>query len=217
MFSRLFAIAFLAFSLPATGQHTCACASIPAEAFRPDCSVRRLSNGGALYYQYTCDSIWLTLENRTGRRMVLYSMPSSLHEAHERVGYQLAREFKTVLLFRNDWVSPTGWNYVVVDKSNGTIKKNGLNVVECAGAETLGAYLAEFAGSRTLVLYNPDTGKRIRLPLRRSDLPAEDPQKAIVGLRLKNRILTVTIERAYGNVSSIQEKTLRFDLRKYGG
>src|SRR5690349_18547975 len=88
-------------SLSGKGQNfSCKCDSASIEGFEIDCHTKKLKDGSLLFYQFNCDSIWLTLQNSAGQKHVLYAIATRLHTYHECIGYIFYREFRKFLLFR---------------------------------------------------------------------------------------------------------------------
>jgi hypothetical protein len=200
---------------------SCGCKSIDREAFGINCNKQRLRNGSLLLYQFNCDSIWLTLHNKAGRKLVLYSIPTELRDYHDRVGYVFVQEFQKTVLFRKSCVAPTGCDYLLIDKYDGRTKKEFGDLIDCPGTGKMKEYLVflDYAPypKLKLVLYNPDTGKRVELPLRKADFTSNDsenPNNQIESISLKGRILTLKYT-PYDKGDGA--KIVRFDLAKYGG
>lgn len=65
------------------------------------CDSTFLSDNSFLYYQFTCDSIWLTLETPTNQKKILktFNLTTDLPEYHYRLHYQLEKEYPNHLLF----------------------------------------------------------------------------------------------------------------------
>jgi hypothetical protein len=206
-------------SLLVSGQKaSCACDSISSEAFQLDCNKRKLGNGALLFYQFNCDSIWLTLQNARGKTRVLYSIPTRLHDYHDRVGWVFYREYRDALLFRKDCVPPTGCDFFLVDKTTGHTRLELGEIIDCPGMEKLKGLLFFLDSSSDkklkLVLYYPDSGKRIELPLKKADFNSENPNQQFGSIRLNGNILSVSYRPGESNPPL---RTLRFDLRRYGG
>lgn len=84
-----------------------------------DCSTIHLKNNYLLYYQYNCDSIWLTLESTRKKKTVLFSM-NTMHYAYTyRLGCQLQKERSRTLLFRCGCPANGPCTYRVIDKYTG--------------------------------------------------------------------------------------------------
>jgi hypothetical protein len=197
---------------------SCSCDSISLDLLQMDCGKKALRNNAFLYYQFNCDSIWLTLQNRNGKKIILYSFPTRLYEYHYRVGYVFLREFKNVILFGRDCVAPTGCSYVLINSYTGRIEKELGEPISCPGTETIKniIFYLDYSSYKDmkLVLYYPDTKKKILLPLRKVDFTLEKPPIQFESIRIKNKILTVTYASTENYTNS---QTMKFDLRKYGG
>lgn len=78
-----------------------------------------LRNGSMLYYQWNCDSTWLTLE--TDKRIVLKSCSELDPIMCSRLGLHFIEEYPDYLLFYFDWISGccTPPDLVYIDKLTG--------------------------------------------------------------------------------------------------
>ncbi|MFN8237394.1 MAG: hypothetical protein U0T77_04425 [Chitinophagales bacterium] len=88
-----------------------------------DCDIRTLKNKAKLYYQFNCDSIWLTLENN-GQKKIIFSTDTELYAYTYRLGYQLEKEYKNSLLFKFGCsASIPDCSYILINKWNGKVLK----------------------------------------------------------------------------------------------
>ena len=78
-----------------------------------------------LYRQFNCDSSWLTFENKSGIKRILYSLDKPLIELTERLGYIFEKEYKNSLLFINKKASGGGFplDFELISKDNGQVLK----------------------------------------------------------------------------------------------
>lgn len=98
-----------------------------------DCRTEYLRGGGKLYYQFNCDSAWLTLVPKAGKSKVIYVMKGTDYSEAGyllyRLGFQLRKEGKTGLLFSEDCPANGPCNYVLVNKFTGKeIRRWELNI-----------------------------------------------------------------------------------------
>src|SRR4051812_5559075 len=87
-----------------------------------DCETTFLKNGAKLYWQFTCDAIWLTLELKSGKKLTLENYPVELSNLLYRLGYSLEKEFDNTLLFRSGCPANGFCNYYLIDKNTGALK-----------------------------------------------------------------------------------------------
>jgi len=104
-------IIFLFFSVSVYAQSNCICEKdslitktilekgCSSTAGGKNCEIFELKNGNLLYYQFNCDSIWLTFENKQKNKKVLFSKETEAHAHSYRRAYELVREFDNSLLF----------------------------------------------------------------------------------------------------------------------
>jgi hypothetical protein len=82
------------------------------------CQITTLKNGNLLYYQFNCDSTWLTFENiKTREKKVLFSKGTDDYANSYREGYLLRNEWSNFVLFY--WHFSPIPLYVLVNKHTG--------------------------------------------------------------------------------------------------
>lgn len=87
------------------------------------CDKTKLNNGALLYWQHTCDSIWLTLETEDGIKKTINELDVELYGYRYRLGFYLVKEFQNELLFRSGCPANGPCFYTLIDKNNGDIIK----------------------------------------------------------------------------------------------
>lgn len=83
------------------------------------CDTTKFSNNSIMYWQYNCDRIWLTLENRNNKKFVINEVPVHLYGYTYRLGFHLIKEFENSLLFRTGCPANGSCIYKLIDKTNG--------------------------------------------------------------------------------------------------
>lgn len=78
-----------------------------------------ITNGSKLYYQWNCDSTWMTFENND--KIILKSCTKFDPILCSRLGLNFIKEYPKYLLFKYDWISGccTSPDIVFIDKNNG--------------------------------------------------------------------------------------------------
>jgi hypothetical protein len=56
--------------------------------FTTECKTRLLGNGSKLYWQFNCDSIWLTLQNKNGKKIIIDTVPIEYYPYTYRLGFK---------------------------------------------------------------------------------------------------------------------------------
>ncbi|MEO9257834.1 MAG: hypothetical protein ABI207_05590 [Crocinitomicaceae bacterium] len=82
------------------------------------CDTTVFTNGSKLYYQWNCDSTWLTFENK--EKIILKSCLDSDPILCSRIGLNFIKEYPNYLLFVYKWASSGSWSpdLVFIDKEN---------------------------------------------------------------------------------------------------
>ncbi len=136
-------------SLTALGQ-TCGCAQ---EKFLIECDTSYLQSNALIYYQFNCDSIWLTLENKNAEKFIIYKTdmldfygPSTLH---------LKQDCTESALFSIRYTK-TDIDFFVINKSNGKVIRTFQNVIDVERNQT--CFVAYYNSSKeNISVYNIET------------------------------------------------------------
>jgi len=104
----------------------CTCELNPELAVNISCKAVVLNNQSKIYWQYNCDSSWLTFKNSKGLIKILYSLERALMDYTGRLGFSYAAEYKSTFLIQNNVISgccdPP--EFILFDKANGKEKIN---------------------------------------------------------------------------------------------
>ncbi len=74
-----------------------------AEENRYECEYQSFQNGSRLYWQWNCDSAWLTFENK--ETVILKSCKNETVYECQRTGLGFLKEYPNYLLFQYQWTS----------------------------------------------------------------------------------------------------------------
>lgn len=222
MFRLTIILMFL--SIPAVfGQtKTCVCeGDTLMNSYTISCDTTILSNNSLLYWNFTCDRIWLTLENKNGKKIILNEVPSRFYPYTYRLGYHLVKEFGRSLLFRSDCQSNGPCRYSLIDKVTGRKVKEfpqliGIND-ESEQSDTNEHYRFDFVvylspDSKHILLYFIDTGRKMTIPFKEQVAGCEfglDPAYQF-GPIIRNG---TKISLSYTNADN-QKKTIVIDGKK---
>jgi len=184
------------------------------------CDTTRLRNGAILFYQYTCDSLWLTLRQPNGTTAVLHSQTDSdVFLLAYRLAYHLLAEYDKTLLFRYGCPANGPCEIVVVDKENGKKLLQFSDPDLLNHEATIPGGLPEgdhpdfllFGGGdgKSMVLYYLNTWKKYRIPTQPLRLPST-PDCLLDGVtRTADRIVLTYL---YDNNDTL---TRYINLRRY--
>lgn len=91
------------------------------------CDTTIFSNGSKMYWQWNCDSVWLTFENKD--KSILKSCEKTNVYECERTGLNFLKEYPNYLLFQYKWISGccTPPDIVFISKVNGSELKRITN------------------------------------------------------------------------------------------
>ncbi len=176
------------------------------------CKTTVLKNKAKLYYQFNCDSVWLTLENPNGKKKIVYSMSGvifkDLFGYNFRLGYQLAHEYEKYLLFRTGCPANGPCNFVLVNKTTGKVGKQLGELIYDHTESKFYDFVLYFsnANRKSLTIYYPDSGKQFLIPLNDYNyFTAVVPEYMFNAVTVTKKRLTLT----YG------KKKITINLNKY--
>ena len=171
------------------------------------CEVKVLSNGAKLYWQYTCDRIWLTLQQKDGKKKVINEVPIEYYGYTFRLGFHLMKEYKTSLLFRSGCPANGPCNFILIDKNTGKKIEEFGELIYDHKTQKLFDFVVSFQQTNTLRLYYVNAKKSFLIKVHPDHFRAVVPEYSIDEISLKNRILKLYTD--YGVIT--------IDLKKYGG
>jgi len=174
--------------------------------FTTNCKTTLLNNGSKLYWQFNCNSIWLTLENKIGTKVIIDTVPIGLYSYTFRLGFQLAKEYKGSLLFRSGCPANGPCNFVLIDKSNGKKLKEFGELIYDHTSKKFYDFVIFLSSSHTLTLYYIDTNRKYKIPINSKDFKAVIQEYEFDDVIVKNNMLTLT----YG-----VKKKIVLDLKQY--
>ncbi len=184
------------------------------------CDTTMLKNAALLYYRYTCDSMWLTLQQADGSRTTIYSdTTTTLFPLAYRLAYHLLAEYDQTLLFRYGCPANGPCQIAVVDKRTGILllersEPELLNRdVAIPGTSTaeprMDFLLYASDDGESLLLYYLDTRKVHTIPTAPLRLPTS-PDFYLESVKEKAHQIVLTYKDADDNAS-----TRHIDLRRF--
>jgi hypothetical protein len=142
-----------------------------------DCDIIKFDNNTRLYWNFDCDSSWLTFENLKHKKEILYSLGEGLQNYTGRLGYSYAQEYKNRFLIKNRVISGccAPMDFYLFDKSTGRLRKNLGKLIFYSQKKTLPFVISLTNSSydtamiidyNSLSVYNIDNNKAyfIKLP-----------------------------------------------------
>jgi len=147
-------------------QPQCACASDTTLSERVSCKPIVFKNKAKLYWQFNCDSSWLTFEGKNKIKRILYSTTDVA--STERDGDSYAAEYKTTFLVQHNWISGCcdTPSFILYSKETGKIKSQPGSLIFYSDNPRypiiVGFHNEDYD---SLSLFNVDDGKRFWVPL----------------------------------------------------
>lgn len=116
----------VSFSLNAQDQqekNNCSCHEMPELADLIDCEPKLFDNSSKIYWNYSCDSSWLTFETAKGEQQILFSLNKEMIQYTTELGYDSFDEFDRTILVSNSPVSGCCYppDYYIHDKTTGKL------------------------------------------------------------------------------------------------
>lgn len=159
------------------------------------CDTTQFSNQSTIYWQYNCDKIWLTLENKKKEKFILDTVALEYYGYTYRLGYHLIKEFKSGLLFRSGCPANGPCIYTLIDKYNGKILDEFNQLICIEKLYDNPRYNFNFivyfsANQKHLIIEYLDKKKRLKIPFQ-DRLTATVPEQQFEEMTLENDILTL--------------------------
>ncbi len=181
-----------------------------------NCDTTTLRNNTKLYYQFNCDSIWLTLENLNGKRKIIYSEKEKFDDyfaIQYRLAYKLKKEYDKYLLFRSDCPANGPCNFVLTDKKTGKLKKELGELIYDKDDQNFYDFILYFSKNDDSIIADfIDKGKQIKIPIDKTHFSAITPEYNFDKISYKNGVITLTYY--YGDKND-KLKTILVDTKKY--
>ncbi|MBF8455746.1 hypothetical protein IV494_01010 [Kaistella sp. G5-32] len=178
------------------------------------CETKVLQNGGKLYWQYNCNKIWLTLENKK-KKIEIDQIDVSDFGLTYRLGFHFIKEYKNSLLFRTGCGANGPCSYILIDKNSGK-KLKEFNQLICIDTDikTENAHPYSFPfvvylspETDHLIIYFIDIQKIIKVPFREK-LVYAIPENQFTKMEVRNNTLIITYD-----TSTDILKSLKIDLK----
>jgi hypothetical protein len=152
-------------------KRNCFCSQDTSLSEQINCDTIELKSGSRIFYQFNCDSSWLTFQNRTGLNTVLFSLDTALIGLTYKLAWHVERDYEHYVLFVARATSglPTTLVYQLLDKQSSSVTEEFGQVVYC-----------ETSSSCDFLLYVPDSADdhlRLRLLPDGEEFRVQLPQK----------------------------------------
>lgn len=185
---------FLLIRISAFAQYKCNCSVNPDIKERIDCKIKKFKDGGKLYYQFTCDSIWLTYENNKGKRFIIDSSDTTLYFYNYRIGFQLAREYKKSLLFRSGCPANGPCNFILIDKKTGKRLSEFGELIYDHSTEKFYDFIIYFSNDKlnALTLDFIDANRQYEVPIKPKLFDSLIPEYSFDKISFNNEKLTLS-------------------------
>ena len=179
--------------------------------YATDCKEIHLKNNSKLYYQFNCDSIWLTLENNLCKKIIIYSMTTQLYGYTYRLGYQLSREYDNSLLFRYGCPANGPCKFVLIDKNNGRKLREFGELIYDHETREFYDFVIYFSNLRTLTIDYIETKKTINVPIDSSRFNYTVPEYQFVNVKLIDDTLNLKLE--YFENDTVKNENMKINVK----
>jgi hypothetical protein len=196
------------------GQVKCSCDSQTWMKESVSCKPTVLKNGSKFYYQFNCDSAWITLENIKHKKTILFSLRNELVGYTYRLGYQLIKEYKETLLFRYGCPANGPCSHVLINKTTGK-KVKELNELIYGFDYAKTDFILYFTTEKrnSLTLYYINTGKHYRIPVSPKDFTGIVPEYQFDDPEFTKGMLILSYESSASK--DVIKKKISINLTKF--
>jgi hypothetical protein len=211
--TKLYTTAFLLILVQTFGQKKeCFCEKDSLMAESISCDTTYFSNKSKIFWQFNCSTIWLTLENKEGKKITIDEVPIELSGYAYRLGYHLIKEYKNSLLFRSDCAATGPCSYTLVDKNNGKKIREFYQLicidsdVQTENEHEYDFNFVVYLSDSSIVVEYIESKKRVKVAFK-DKLTAAIPEQQFDKMNLKNNVLTMFYETDDG------KKSFKINLR----
>ncbi len=199
-----------------------------------NCDTILFDNHAMLYWNYNCDSSWLTFKNQDNK-VVLFSLGAELMWYTGNIGYSHFIEYKSMFLGVYQTISGccSPPDYYLHDKTSGKLIRY-LGPAIFASADKNFPYVVSFANSpnldsmdldyNTLVIYNIETGKEAKMKIAKGDIKRAIESSSSLSFDdifrkaevIDGKIILKYISKLGSNKKGNRYKTITVDVNQYG-
>lgn len=154
-----------------------------------NCSSKRLSDGGELYWQINCERVWLTLKRPDNKKIVLDEVPIEFFGYTFRLGFQLAKEYKKTLLFRSRCPANGSCNFILVDKRTGKQIEEFGELIYSHSTREFYDFVIYFSRENEITLDFIENSRKYRYKVNPEDFNALIPEYVFKDVFIKNNVL----------------------------
>lgn len=217
----------------AFGQN-CYCAQDTMLKENISCKPAIFENKARLFWNFNCDSSWLTFESPKQKRKIIFSLGDGLVSLTKHLGYMYWTEFNNTFLVTNHVISGCcdPLDYYVHDKSSGDIIKYLGRAIYVSENKKL-PFVVSVTNSyydtdlrtnyNSLTLYNLDSRKQFRINLPRGDIEKAlkntdymFPEQMFTEPVIINDTLILKYSTdKYVEGKQLKYKTIKISLKKY--
>ena len=190
-----------------------------------NCDKIKFDNSARLYWDFNCDSSWLTFESPTHKKTIIFSLADGLQNLTGRLGYIYAQEYKDNFLIQCNVISgcckPP--DFYLFDKATGHIKDSLGAIIFYSDDKKLPFIISLTNNYNFISIYNVDKVKKylLKLPKREIEKALDKTEQTYPEYLFDEPIIKgTTIYLTYNldkpkDDKSRQTKTLAIDLSKY--
>jgi len=199
------------------------------------CDTIHFENGAELYWNFNCDSSWLTLLTPTRSKQIIFSLGDGLQELTGRIGYVEFYEYKSTFLVQNNVISGccAPPDFYLYDKTTGQkIKELGRIIYLSEDRKypiiisiTNSSYdTSKIADLNSLTIFNINTNKEylISLPNFEIEQALENTEEMYAEFLFEDSIVEngiLILQYRYRNPKNEEEqytRNIQIELKKYG-
>ncbi|MGL4629902.1 MAG: hypothetical protein ACRCVT_01755 [Leadbetterella sp.] len=198
-------------------KNSCGCESDSIKTLNTiNCDTTTLRNNSKLYYQFNCDSIWLTLENLKEKKTILYSEKENFNDffgIQWRLAFKLMKEFDQYLLFRSDCPANGPCNFVLFDKNTGEFKKEFGELIYDHESQTFYDFVLYFSKTENTIIADfIDSNKQFKIPIDKTQFSSITPEYNFDIIHYDQGI--ITLKYYYGDYKKTELKEISVNTRK---
>ncbi len=198
----------------------CSCSQKPELKDVLSCEAALLQNGAKIYWEYDCNSSWITFQKGNEKRKI-FELEKAFIELSGRLGYRNWTEYKNSFLIENSLVSgccqPS--EYILFDKNNGR-KIAELGTVIFISDTKNPPYIVTLKNNHQLLYtnLNNNTSYPVKIPEKIIENTLKNseelyPENLFKNIHVKNKVLFISLKYKESKKPGWKVKTIKHDIK----
>ncbi|PIF47502.1 hypothetical protein CLU96_4560 [Chryseobacterium sp. 52] len=212
----------LFFSIHLAFSQKCSCSKNPELKNVISCEATQFENGAKIYWDYDCNSSWITFQNGKIRKKI-FTLEKEFIEFTGRLGYRSWTEYKNSFLVENSVVSGCcqPGEYILYNKNNGE-KIIELGTIISINHDGNNPYTITLKTDNKLLYTDLNNNKSyaIKIPKNKIESTLKNtnvlyPENLFENIEIKNGLLSIHLRYKESKQSNWKVEVIKLDIKKH--